>query len=379
MRHTFTNNLSLVRRRLRATLLGHHTLRRATLHLKNTQQPAVAEEEARRQAEEARRQAEIEEELQLARDIQQGLLLEAVPHLPGWELSALSLPARSLGGDLYDFLRLADGRQGIMIGDVSGKGLPAALRMAVARTVFRFESRRGSEPGTTLAAVNRGVLSEIPQGMVTMLYATLDTHNGTLRIANAGHTYPLLINGSVSELELSGLPLGVDHDSDYEELTAHLAPGDTVLLYTDGVVEATSPDDEYYSFERLRELLEHNGRLKPRALVARLLSELRAWSNSTIQSDDVTMVVVRRRLEQLSDELRSIAEDVLGEERAANVWAEVQIAAVEPLEVIGPEQWVELLNRIGRPLQASLGRGLARELLQQLRLVIEEYRETGGA
>src|SRR5262249_57026256 len=119
----------------------------------------------------------------LAADIQQGLLLEAVPRLPGWEISATSMPARDLGGDLYDFLPLGEFQQGIMIGDVSGKGLPAALRMAVARTVFRHEARRGEAPASTLAAVNRSVLSGIPHGMITMLYATFDTQQGGLTVA----------------------------------------------------------------------------------------------------------------------------------------------------------------------------------------------------
>src|SRR3954447_15164171 len=107
-----------------------------------------------------RRHAEIEQDMRLARDIQQGLLLEAVPRLPGWEISAVCMPARDLGGDLYDFLPFGAGWQGIMIGDVSGKGLPAALRMAVARTVFRHAARRGDAPGPTLGDTNRGVLSE---------------------------------------------------------------------------------------------------------------------------------------------------------------------------------------------------------------------------
>src|SRR5215212_5915828 len=106
--------------------------------------------------EELRRQSEMQQDLQLARDIQQGLLLEAVPRLFGWEISAVSLPARDLGGDLYDFLPFPDHWHGIMIGDVSGKGLPAALRMAVARTVFRHEARRDQTPGATLACTNRG-------------------------------------------------------------------------------------------------------------------------------------------------------------------------------------------------------------------------------
>jgi sigma-B regulation protein RsbU (phosphoserine phosphatase) len=316
-----------------------------------------------------RRQAEIEQDMRLARDIQQGLLLEAVPRLPGWEISAVSMPARDLGGDLYDFLPLDERWQGIMIGDVSGKGLPAALRMAVARTVFRHAARRGGAPGPTLADTNRGVLSEIPQGMVTMLYAMLDTKHGTLRMANAGHNYPVVINGRVSEVELSGLPLGVDGDSDYEEANAVIGPGETVLLYTDGVVEASTPDGELYGYERLEQMLRANACLKPRALVAALLHELRAWGGNE-QADDITVVILRRRLEQLDTELRSIADDVLGAERAAQLWDELAL----PSSTAPIADWDEILPAIVRATQGLFGRGLARELNGQLRLALEEYR-----
>jgi sigma-B regulation protein RsbU (phosphoserine phosphatase) len=316
-----------------------------------------------------RRQAEIEQDMRLARDIQQGLLLEAVPRLPGWEISAVSMPARDLGGDLYDFLPLDDCRHGIMIGDVSGKGLPAALRMAVARTVFRHAARRGHAPGLTLADTNRGVLSEIPQGMVTMLYAMLDTQRGTLHIANAGHNYPVLINGQVSEVELSGLPLGVDGETDYEETSAVIQPGETVVLYTDGVVEASAPDGELYGYQRLEQMLRFHACLKPRALVAALLHELRAWSG-TEQADDITMVILRRRLEQLDAELRSIADDVLGPERAEQLWSEL----VLPGSDAPVTTWDEALPAIVRATQGLFGRGLARELNGQLRLAMEEYR-----
>lgn len=322
-------------------------------------------------AEQQRHTEELEQELQLARDIQQGLLLEAAPQLAGWEISAVSLPARDLGGDLYDFLALGSGIQGIMIGDVSGKGLPAALRMAVARTVFRHEARRDDAPAPTLAAVNRGVLSEIPQGMVTMLYARLDLTRGELRVANAGHTFPLIVNGTVTEMELSGLPLGVDHESDYAEATVRLDPGDTVVLYTDGVIEAERPDGTIYGFERLQALVATNNRLKPRALMALLLHELRAWSEGS-QSDDVTMVVLRRRLTQLDAELRTVVVDVLGETRADDFWA----IAVEQLGdgINAAHSWLAGLPTIQKLLQARFGRGLARELYQQLRLALEDYR-----
>ncbi len=319
-------------------------------------------------SEQQRRAAELEQELQLARDLQQGLLLEAAPRLPGWELAAISLPARDLGGDLYDFLSLGDGAQGIMIGDVSGKGLSAALRMAVARTVFRHEARRGEAPGPTLASVNRAVLSEIPQGMVTMLYLRLDPARGLLRVANAGHTFPLFVNCSVSELELSGLPLGVDLDSDYVEATAEVGPGDTVILYTDGVLEAENEHGEIFSYERLHALVSANARLRPRAMVALLLHALRGWSGGS-QSDDVTIVVLRRRLASLAAELRGVADEVLGPERAAAFWEEAA-----PADASQAEAWLAVLPDLLKLAQARFGRGLARELHQQLRLTIEDYR-----
>lgn len=317
------------------------------------------------------RQAEIEQELQLARDIQQGLLLEAVPRLSGWEVTAVSLPARDLGGDLYDFLPLDASQQGIMIGDVSGKGLPAALRMAVTRTVFRHSARRGDEPGPTLANVNRSVLQEIPQGMVTMLYATLDLQRGELQIANAGHNYPVLINGRVEEIELTGLPLGVDDESEYGEMTVTLPPGSTVLFYTDGVVEATDLHGELYGYERLEVLLRARAHLKPRALMAALLHELRAWSSGT-QADDITMVVLRRRLAEVGAELLTVADDVLGVARSEELWSGLQL----PAHDAPASAWQEVLPEIVRVAQAQYGRGLARELSGQLRLALEEYRES---
>jgi len=352
------------RRQTRASLLGHigagRRARRRTAPAPAAPAPI---------SDEQRRHAEIEIDLQLARDIQQGLLLEAVPRLPGWEISAASLPARDLGGDLYDFLPLGDGWHGIMIGDVSGKGLPAALRMAVARTVFRHEARRGESPGPTLAAVNNGVLTEIPQGMVTMLYVMLNTQNGGIRIANAGHNYPVVINGQVHEMELTGLPLGVVGDSDYEEVSAVLLHGDTVLLYTDGVVEAINTHDEIFGYERLEQVLHASEGLKPRALLAKLLHELRAWSGVD-QGDDITMVILRRRQAELAAELLSVAEDVLGRERATQVWGALAL----PDDATSVTAWAEALPELVRVTQMHYGRGLARELNGQLRLALEEYR-----
>lgn len=364
MRHRLQNSSS---HPVCATLLSHigRSIIRSTRSLPISPEPSLFLPDS----EGNQRQAEIEQDLRLARDIQQGLLLEAVPRLPGWEISAVSLPARDLGGDLYGFLPLEKDLHGIMIGDVSGKGLPAALRMAVARTVFRHEARRGEAPGLTLASINRGVLSEIPQGMITMLYAILDTQHGLLRVANAGHNYPVLITGQIDEIELSGLPLGVDIDSNYEEVTATLHHGDTIFLYTDGVIEATNAAGELFGYERLTQLLQVHEAMKPRALVAMLLHELRAWSTKG-QDDDITIVVLRRREAWIGAELYGIVRDVLGYERAEHLWSELPV----PDTAESIEGWTRLVPKIIQVTQQEYGRGLARELNGQLRLALEEYR-----
>jgi sigma-B regulation protein RsbU (phosphoserine phosphatase) len=189
-------------------------------------------------------------------------------------------------------------------------------------------------------------------------------------MANAGHTFPLLVNGAVSEIELSGLPLGVDSDSDYSEARARLGPGDSVVLYTDGVLEAENAAGEIFTYERLEALIDTNRQLKPRAMVACMLHALRAWAGEALQSDDVTVVVLRRRLTHLGAELRSIVEDVLGAGPAALFWDD----KLAPLAEADAEAWIAALPEIMKQAQAHLGRGLARELNQQLRLALEDYR-----
>lgn len=371
------------------SLLGHGVARRKTwgtcgprMSNRAPRVPAqFPDEMLRRQEEEQRRQAELEKDLQLARDIQQGMLLAAVPYLPGWEFSAVSLPARDLGGDLYDFLPLQNGQQAIMIGDVSGKGLQAALRMAVARTLFRYEARHASSPAATLTAINRGVCADIPQGMVTMLYATLDPLQGIVQVANAGHTYPLRFNATVQEFELPGIPLGVDPDIEYEEeVTIAIAPGESLFLYTDGVDEAMSVDEQMFGYERLEHLLRSSTHLRPRTLMKRILNELRAWSAGNVQSDDITMVIVRRRFSTLGRELRIVATDVVGEERLPPLWGRIgEFLGGAPEEADG-EDWSALLPQLPALMKGDFSRGLIRELSQEFRLTIEEYRNplTGG-
>jgi sigma-B regulation protein RsbU (phosphoserine phosphatase) len=183
----------------------------------------------------------------------------------------------------------------------------------------------------------------------------------------------MLINRGVGELEISGLPLGVDHESEYTEIGATIAPGETIVLYTDGVIEATNDAEELFGYERLEQLLQHHERLRPRALMSVLLQEVRAWSEGR-QSDDVTVVVIRRRLVQVGAELRELAEEVLGVERAMQLWE----ALPAPSDAETAETWAIALPELIRESQARFGRGLTRELHGQLRLALEEYRHNDG-
>src|ERR671917_656483 len=206
-----------------------------------------------KQQEEAEERQRIEQELQVARLIQHTLLPKSLPGLAGYEVAAYYQPAREVGGDFYDFLELQDGRLGLVVGDVSGKGVPAALVMAITRTMLRAAYRLGSPaPGEILEQVNNILYKDIPPNMfVTCLAALLDSRSGRLHYANAGHDLPYLRHADgVSELRATGMPLGLMPAMSYEEKEITLKPGDSVLLYSDGLVEAHDPRREMFGFPR---------------------------------------------------------------------------------------------------------------------------------
>lgn len=311
----------------------------------------------------------LHQDLAVARDIQVSLLLASSPRLPGWESSTSFLPARELGGDLYDFVELEPPNWGIMIGDVSGKGIPAALHMAVARTLFRMETRNKHDPAHTLSQLNQFLIEQIPQGCVTLLYAKLNTSDGALRLANAGHNYPLLLNNSVHELSLDGLPLGIDAEYVFAEAAAHLDPGDVLVFYTDGVVEAVNAQGEIFGFERLRQLLGETTIRRPRSLTRQIVRAVRAFTTDTPQSDDITLVVLRRRYEDRVQEMAEVAQDVLGPEGGAAL-REYFATAAPPADAT-PEAWRAAIQAFGGTVRERWGQGLSRELLQQLFLTLE--------
>ena len=246
------------------------------------------------QAQEAQR-ARLDQELQLARQIQLSLLPKAVPVLDGWTLEADYQPARTVGGDFYDFIPLADGRLGIAIGDVTGKGMPAALYMATTRTMLRATAQTTLEPGEVLARVNALACQDIPTGMfVTCLYAVLDPATGRLCFANAGHDLPYYCQGlAATALKARGMPLGLMPGSAYEERTVTVSGGEHILFYTDGIVEAHNPQREMFGTSRLASLLATG---LPRGGVNSLVRrQLMAFTGPDWdQEDDITLVTLRR-------------------------------------------------------------------------------------
>src|SRR5262245_50734369 len=193
----------------------------------------------RRQASEAASRERIEQELRVAQLIQQNFLPRELPELPGWNLDAYYKPAREVGGDFYDFFELPDGQVGVVVGDVTDKGVPAAMVMAAARSVLRATATSVVSPGETLERVNELLCPDIPEKMfVTCLYGVIDPASGRFQFANAGHNLPYARTaGGAVEFRATGMPLGLLPGMSYDEQEAFIAPGDALLLYSDGVHE----------------------------------------------------------------------------------------------------------------------------------------------
>ena len=247
----------------------------------------------------------VEQELGTARSIQHALLPKDLPKLEGWKIAYHYQPAREVGGDFYDFLRLDDGRVGLVIGDVSGKGIAAALVMANTQSVLRAVARRGNvAPGRVLAEANEVLYAYIPSGtFVTCFYGVLDPENGRLVYANAGHDPPYSQRGGdAQELRARGMPLGLMPDMPYEEKEAVLAAGDDLLLYSDGLVEAHDTKGDMFGFPRLRRLIMAQSTGSGEELIDVLLAELTSFTGADAeQEDDITLVTLERSKARVRD------------------------------------------------------------------------------
>jgi serine phosphatase RsbU (regulator of sigma subunit) len=238
----------------------------------------------------------LEQELRVARRIQRALLPKGVPQLEGWELTAYYQPASEVGGDFYDFLELGDGRLGLVIGDATGHGVPAALVMANTQSVLRAVAQReGSAPGRALEEANEVLYTYIPPSMfVTCFYAILDPKSGHLSYANAGHDLPYVRcrNGDAEELRARGMPLGLMPGMSYEQKEIELDAGEVAFFYSDGLVEAHNPTGEMFGFPRLRALVAEHG--EERSLGDSLLEELYSFvGEGWEQEDDITLLTLR--------------------------------------------------------------------------------------
>jgi serine phosphatase RsbU (regulator of sigma subunit)/anti-sigma regulatory factor (Ser/Thr protein kinase) len=249
----------------------------------------------RRQEAEARSRERIEQELRVATTIQQNFLPRELPDLPGWDVSAYYRPAREVGGDFYDFIELPEGRIGIVIGDVTDKGVPAAMVMAATRSVLRASAQRVVSPGEVLGRVNDLMCPDMPAKMfVTCLYGVLEPGTGRFTFANAGHNLPYVRTGDGSaELRATGMPLGLLPGIEYEETEAHLEAGETMLLHSDGVAEAHGPEAEMFGFPRLQDVVgARSGRGE---VIDRVLTELGRFTGADWeQEDDITLVALTR-------------------------------------------------------------------------------------
>jgi len=259
-----------------------------------TNQTALAISYARMHERLLKRQR-LEHELALARHVQDSFLPDESPVVPGMEFSATYRAALEVGGDFYDWISLNDGRLGIVLGDVMGKGVPAALMMVRMMSDVRFLTMSRPEPSTVLERLNESFIHRgTKNAFVTMIFMLLDPETRRLSIANAAHYPPIICKGSAGELchlEVeSGLPIGIVSGTKYAQRTISLEPRDCVVAFTDGVVEAENEQEELYGIERLMKALAAVHPPAAPLLVEKLLKDVRAFAGDTAQTDDLTVV-----------------------------------------------------------------------------------------
>lgn len=274
---------------------SHFSQRDVEVAMAFASQAAVALENAQLYQESVTR---VEQELEIARRIQNNLFPRELPQVQGIALAARAIPARETGGDFYDIVTLGTRRLGLLVGDASGKSISGAMLMAVARSTARSEARDHELPETVMRETNRWIALDVPpRSFVALSYASLDVERRRLALANAGQLSPLRrrADGTVEYLDVPGptLPLGIQPETPYAALEVALAPGDVLLFYTDGIVEAHNPARELFGFERLEALLRAQGQLPPEQLIDALLAAVAAFSGDAPQHDDMTIMVVR--------------------------------------------------------------------------------------
>jgi serine phosphatase RsbU (regulator of sigma subunit)/predicted ester cyclase len=265
-----------------------------------SQGSGLAELTQRRLEQEMREREQLEQELLVARRIQLASLPVEIPALDGWQISPFYRPAREVGGDFYDFFELPDGRVGVVVGDATGKGVSAALVAAATSSMLRAVAQAlvSSSPGEVLAQVNETLVARIPANMfVTCFYAILDPESAGLKFANAGHNLPYLrrrgSSDDAEELRARGMPLGLMPERSYEEEEIVFEAGNSVLFYSDGLVEAHDRHHQMFGSARLRALVAEHAEV--RSIVDLLLEELSTFTGEEWeQEDDITLLTLWR-------------------------------------------------------------------------------------
>ena len=252
----------------------------------------------------------MERELQMARGVQASLLPQETPQIPGWAFEARWQPARTVSGDYYDFIPLDGGQLGLVIADVSDKGMPAAVFMALTRSTIRATASQLTSPVDAIAEANRLICADSAEGMfVTLFYAQLDPVSGAFTYVNAGHNPPLVCRAGdpssdsgqgpgegqlLEELRPTGMALGIIDDFPFEQCTLQLHPGDSILLYTDGVPDASNEGQEQFGMERVRRaILEHRS-AQVSDVVASLEGSIADLTGGATQFDDIAILAVKR-------------------------------------------------------------------------------------
>ena len=312
----------------------------------------------------ARELERMDHDLQMAQIIQKTLLPKSIPVIDGWKIGSYWKPAQAIGGDFYDFIHFPDGRLGIVIGDVTDKGVPAALVMAETRSILRAVAMRYISPGPVLARVNNLLGPDIPERMfITCLYTLVDPMHGHLRFANAGHNLPVLQDANgMREIMVRGMPLGIFPGMEYEEIEVDLEPRSTLLLYSDGLSEAHDPAGEIYGIPRIKEVL---GRAKgEQSLIEDLLDGLKGFTGlAWEQEDDITILTAAFEEMQISlpEQHRSLLEELYPGE-PAHVMSEFSLPSLSGNDRAAMERVAAVLEPYD----------LEKSLLQRIRTAVAE-------
>ncbi len=251
---------------------------------------------------EANEKKRLDHDLQIARDIQRILLPSEAPVVEGFQIAGVNIPARQVSGDYFDYIKVDDDRLGVVIADVSGKGVPASLIMAICRSALRAEARGSLSPAEVLRKVNRQLYPDIKEDMfISMAYLILDHKKATVTLSRGGHDAPLLCRaatGEVTVLKPPGMALGIDSGDVFDRIAADISvplePDDCIVLYTDGITEALDANGDEFGPERMIHSVQASARDGAEELIARLTTDVRTFAGGHPQNDDITIIAVRK-------------------------------------------------------------------------------------